>query len=104
VLFTGSSAKSTSSTQGITPTVQAEAAQTVTLTATDATRVKILQDVTEAVIFNGALTRGEARTFKKQGAWRITVEDRTKVRLELNGQLMTIPPLEGGNYGRFVLP
>jgi cytoskeleton protein RodZ len=103
VLFSGSPAKPAQTAQNTTPTVQAEAAQTVTLTALDATRVKIVQDLTETVIFNGALTRGETKTFKKQGAWRITVEDRTKVRLEVNGALQTIGPLEGGNYGRFVL-
>jgi cytoskeleton protein RodZ len=103
VLFSGSSPKPTQATPGVTPTVQAEAAQTLTLTATDATRVKIVQDLTDAVIFNGALARGESKTFKKQGAWRFTVEDRTKVRIEVNGKLQIIGALEGGNYGRFVL-
>jgi cytoskeletal protein RodZ len=102
LIFSGSPAKP-AAPQAATPTVQAEAAQTLTITATDATRIKIVQDVTEAVLFNGALTRGETRTFRKQGALRITVEDRTKVRIEVNGRLQQIPPLEGGNYGRFVI-
>jgi cytoskeleton protein RodZ len=103
VLFSGPAATPSSTVQNTTPSVQAEASQTLTLTATEATRVKIVQDLTDVIVFNGALTRGETRTFKKQGALRITVEDRTKVRLEVNGQLKAIPPLEGGNYGRFVL-
>lgn len=104
VLFSDSGAKPAQTAQnGAATTVQAEAAQTVTFTALEATRIKIVQDLTEAVIFAGSLNRGEAKTFKKQGAWRVTVEDRTKVRLEINGQLKTIPTLEGGNYGRFVL-
>jgi transcriptional regulator with XRE-family HTH domain len=103
VLFSGSTTKPAPSAQGPTSTVLAEAAQTLTLTAIDATRVKIVQDLTDTVIFNGSLTRGETKTFKKQGALRVTVEDRTKVRLEINGQLKTIPTLEGGNYGRFLI-
>lgn len=86
------------------PIVEANAtAQTVTFTALDNTRVKIVRVADESVIFDGALSRGEARSFRKVGVFRITVEDRTKLRLEVNGRAMEIPPLQNGNYGRFTL-
>ncbi len=78
-------------------------AQTITFTASDATRIKIVRLPDEGVVFEGALARGEMRTFSKTGVWRITVEDRTKIRLEVNGRAMDIPVLENGNYGRFRL-
>jgi transcriptional regulator with XRE-family HTH domain/Na+-transporting methylmalonyl-CoA/oxaloacetate decarboxylase gamma subunit len=78
-------------------------AQTVTFTALDNSRVKIVRVADESVVFDGALTRGETRSFRKSGVWRVTVEDRTKLRLEVNGRAMDIPPLQAGNYGRFTL-
>ncbi|HYC70357.1 MAG TPA: RodZ domain-containing protein [Opitutaceae bacterium] len=86
-----------------TPSVQADPAQTLTLTAIDATRVKVVQDFDSKVLFNGALARGETRSLPKMGAVLITVEDRTKIRVEVNGKHYDIPPLQGGNYGRFSL-
>ena len=83
--------------------MQAEAAQTLILTAIEATRVKVVEDLTQTVLFNGSLARGESKSLKKQGSLRITVEDRTKVRVEVNGRNYEIPVLEGGNFGRFVI-
>lgn len=81
----------------------ASAAQVVTLTALDSTRVKVVRVADESVVFDGALARGESRTIAKNGVLRVTVEDRTKLRLEVNGRAMDIPVLQGGNYGRFTL-
>ena len=104
VLFSRSPAKTAQAVPPpATTTVQAEPAQTLTLTATDATRVKVVQDLDGAVLFNAALARGESKTIKKQGGLRVTVEDRTKIRIEVNGKSYDIPPLEGGNFGRFLL-
>lgn len=103
VLFSGSPAKPAQVAQSATPTVQAEAAQTLTLTAIDATRVKVVQDLDGKVLFNGSLVRGETKSIKKQGSLLITVEDRTKVRIEVNGRNYDIPQLQGGNFGRFSL-
>ncbi|MBI3887194.1 MAG: helix-turn-helix domain-containing protein, partial [Opitutae bacterium] len=81
-----------------------DAAQTVTLIATDATRVKVVDETTGAVLLNTAtLARGESKTFRKTGSLLITVEDRTKLRLEVNGRATEIPPFPDGNYGRFRL-
>ncbi len=103
VLFSSSPAKPAQTAQGPAPTVQADVAQTLTLTAIDATRVKVVQDVDGKILFNGSLVRGETKTLRKSGSLLITVEDRTKVRVEVNGKKMDIPMLQGGNYGQFSL-
>ncbi len=81
-------------------TIQAEPAQTLTLTATEATRVKIVQDLDGAVLLNAALARGESKSVKKQGKLLITVEAGKNLRMEVNGRNYAVP-LEG--YGRFAL-
>ena len=103
VLFSGAPAKPAASAQPTATTTQAEAAQTITFTAVEATRVKVVQDFDGKVLFNGSLARGETKSLKKQGSLLITVEDRTRVRLEVNGKKMEIPQLQGGNYGQFSL-
>ena len=81
-------------------TVQADAAQTLTLVASDATRVKVVQELDNKVLFNGALARGETRSMSKQGKLLITVEAGKNLRMEVNGRNYPVP-LEG--YGRFAL-
>lgn len=78
-------------------------AQTVTFTALDNTRIKIVADADKSVIYEGSLTRGHARSFPKNGVLLVTVEDRTKLRMEVNGRAMDIPQFPTGNYGRFRL-
>lgn len=84
-------------------TVQPEPTKTLTLTATEPTRIKIVQELDNKVLFNGELSRNETRSFSKQGRLLITVEDRTKLIMEVNGRRLDIPRLDGGNYGRFAL-
>ncbi len=74
--------------------------QSLTLTATDSTRIKIVQDSDKTTIYEGALARGESRTFRKAGKLLITVEKGSNLRMEVNGRSYPIP-LEG--YGRFAL-
>jgi cytoskeleton protein RodZ len=81
----------------------AAVAQTITFTASESTRIKVVRLPDESVVFDGSLVRGETRSFTKTGVWRVTVEDRTKIRLEVNGRVMDIPVLENGNWGRFRL-
>ncbi|HTL66784.1 MAG TPA: RodZ domain-containing protein [Lacunisphaera sp.] len=100
VLFFHTPAKSAASAQPAAATVQPEASQTLTLTAIDTTRVKVVQDLDGAVLFNGSLARGESKTVKKQGKLLITVESGKNLRMEVNGRSYPIP-LEG--YGRFAL-
>jgi cytoskeleton protein RodZ len=103
VIFSGSSPKPVTQATPPAATVQADPAQTLTLTAIDATRVKVVQDFDEKVVFDGGLNRNETRSFPKTGRLRVSVEDRTKIRVEVNGRRYDIPPLQGGNYGRFFL-
>ncbi len=103
VLFShsgGKPAQSAQQTTSQTTSVQAEAAQTLTLTATEATRVKVVQDLDGAVLLNSALARGESKSIKKQGKLLITVEAGKNLRMEVNGRNYPVP-LEG--YGRFAL-
>jgi len=104
--FSHSPAKpATNTAEPAAPVAQAEAVQTLVLTAIEATRVKVVQEFDNKELFNSSLARGESRTLRKQGVLLITVEDRTKVRMEVNGRLLTIPnfPPEQKNYGRFKL-
>jgi len=106
LLFSRSPAKPAgTSVEPPAPVAQAEVAQTLVLTALEATRVKVVQDLDGKVLFNSALARGESKSIKKQGLLVITVEDRTKVRMEVNGRLLAIPtfPAQQGNYGQFKL-
>jgi len=101
VLFSRSPAKVAS--QPVQPpaaTVQADAAQTLTLTAIEATRVKVVQDLDGVALFNGSLARGETKSIKKQGKLAITVEAGKNLRMEVNGRSYPVP-LDG--YGRFFL-
>ena len=99
VLFFGAPSRTTSPSAQ-PAVVQAETAQTLTLTATESTRVKVVQDLDGAVLFNGALARGETKSLKKQGKLLITVESGKNLRMEVNGRNYPVP-LEG--YGRFAL-
>ncbi|MFZ5497365.1 MAG: helix-turn-helix domain-containing protein [Verrucomicrobiota bacterium] len=101
VLFARSPAKpAQTAIQPSAPTVQADPAQTLTLTAVEATRVKVVQDLDGATLYNGALAKGETKSFKKQGKLLITVEAGKNLRMEVNGRSYPIP-LDG--YGRFAL-
>jgi hypothetical protein len=52
------------------------------------------------VIFAGALTAGETRSFRKTGRLLITVEKGSSLRMEVNGRNYPVP-LDG--YGQFRL-
>jgi len=93
-------AKPAPAEQSPAPTVQADPAQTLVLTAVEATRVKVVQDLDGTTLFNGALAKGEAKSFKKQGKLLITVETGKNLRMEVNGRSYPVP-LDG--YGRFAL-
>jgi cytoskeleton protein RodZ len=81
----------------------ADGAQTLTFVAADTTRLKVIAENGNAVVFNGTLARGETKSFRKTGVLIITVEDRSKLRMEINGRQTEIPQFNGGNYGRFRL-
>jgi cytoskeletal protein RodZ len=78
----------------------ADTAQTLTFSALEATRIKVVQDDDKHVIFAGALTSGETRSFRKTGRLLITVEKGSSLRMEVNGRNYPVP-LDG--YGQFRL-
>ena len=81
--------------------MQADPAQTLVLTAVEATRVKVVQDLDGAVLLdNVSLARGESKTIKKKGKLLITVAEGKNIRMEVNGRSYPVP-LDG--YGRFAL-
>ncbi len=87
-----------------TPAVQpADTTQTLTFTGIASTRIKVVQESDNKVLFNASLAGGETRSFRKTGTLLVTVEDRTKVRMEINGRATDIPQFANGNYGRFRL-
>ena len=100
VLFFRAPTRPAAHAAGPATTVQADAAQTLTLTATEATRVKVVQDLDGKVLFNDALARGESKSVRKLGKLLITVEAGKNLRMEVNGRNYAVP-LEG--YGRFAL-
>jgi cytoskeletal protein RodZ len=94
-------AKPSTTTQAPAPTVQADPAQTLVLTAVETTRIKVVQDFeTAPPLFNGTLNKGEAKSFKKTGKLLITVEAGKNIRMEVNGRAYPVP-IDG--YGRFAL-
>jgi cytoskeleton protein RodZ len=98
VLFVSTPAKPAAAAAA---TVQAESSQNLTLTAVEATRVKVVQELDGAVLLDTvALARGESRTLKMKGKLLVTVEAGKNLRLEVNGRNYPVP-LEG--YGRFAI-
>ncbi len=94
-------AKPATAVQAPAPTVQADPAQTLVLTAVETTRVKVVQDSdTGPALFNGTINKGEAKSFKKLGKLLITVETGKNIRMEVNGRAYPVP-IDG--YGRFAL-
>ncbi len=100
VLFFNAPAKPASSLAQPPAATQTDGAQTLTFTAIEATRVKVVQDPDGAVVFNGSLARGESKSMKKLGKLLITVEAGKNVRMEVNGRSYPVP-LDG--YGQFHL-
>lgn len=75
-------------------------AQNLTFTALENTRLKIVRDADKSVVFDGALTRDETRTFRKVGKFLVTVEKGSALRMEVNGRSYDVPY---AGYGRFAL-
>ena len=110
-LFTSSSDKP-KAVAPVAPTAQtpvaqppADTAQTLTFTAMENTRIKIVQVADEGILFDGALARGETRSFRMTGKLKITVENRHNLRLEVNGKNYEIPKFDPKTdpRGRFMV-
>ncbi len=79
-------------------------AQVVTFTATAKTRIKVITKAGgEILADNVTLTEGKSININKTEPLLVTVEDRTKLRMEINGRLYEIPKLQYDPYGQFTL-
>lgn len=101
--FTAAPKAASTAPSAQTPAAQqapTDGSQTLTFTAVESTRMKIVQDADKRVLFDGALARGETRSFRKTGKLLITTEKGSNLRMEVNGRNYPVP-LDG--YGRFAL-
>ncbi len=100
VLSSRSPAKPTQAGQAPEPTLQADPAQILVLTAVDEARIKVVQDFDKTELFQGSLAKGQAKTFQKRGKLLITVSPGRNLRMEVNGRSYPLP-IDG--YGQFAL-
>ena len=110
VLVSRSPAKPAQSAQNHTaeqtaqPASNSPSVQIVTFTATAKTRIKIATKAEGKVLAdNITLNEGKSFTVNKSEPLLVTVEDRTKLRMEINGRLYDIPKLQYDPYGQFTL-
>jgi type IV pilus assembly protein PilA len=76
------------------------AAQTLELEATGPTRIKVVQESGQAVLFEGQMEPGQPVILRKLGRLVITVEAGRNLRVKVNGRNHAVP-IE--DYGRFIL-
>jgi cytoskeleton protein RodZ len=81
--------------------MRAVAEQTITLTARDTVRVKLVQDLDGAELFQGTLVRGESRTFPKRGTLLLTATAMQNVDIDINGKRQ---PNQYSGYMRVQIP
>jgi cytoskeletal protein RodZ len=73
------------------PEIRAMAQETITLIARDTVRVKLVQELDGAEIFQGTLIKGESRTFPKRGSLLLTAAKFQNVDIEVNGKRKANP-------------
>jgi transcriptional regulator with XRE-family HTH domain len=81
--------------------IKASAQQTITLIARDTVRVKLVQELDGAELFQGTLIKGEPRTFTKRGSLLLTATALQNVDIEINGKHQPNPY---SGYDRVQIP
>ncbi|MDD2764594.1 MAG: helix-turn-helix domain-containing protein [Opitutaceae bacterium] len=81
--------------------IKAAAQQTITLIAHDTVRVKLVQELDGAELFQGTLIKGESRNFPKRGSLLLTATALEKVEIEINGRRQANPY---SGYNRVQIP
>jgi len=71
--------------------IRAVAEQAITLTARDNVRIKLVQELDGAEVFQGTLVKGESRTFPKRGSLLLTATAQQNVEIEINGKRQPNP-------------
>lgn len=81
--------------------IKAAAQQTITLTARDAVRVKLVQELDGAELFQGTMIKGETHTFAKRGSLLLTATALQNVEIDVNGKRQANPY---SGYDRVQIP
>jgi cytoskeletal protein RodZ len=81
--------------------IKASAQQTITLIARDTVRVKLVQELDGAELFQGTLLKGEPRTFTKRGSLLLTATALQNLDIEINGKRQANPY---SGYDRVQIP
>ena len=84
-----------------TAEIKATAQQTITLIARDTVRVKLVQELDGAELFQGTLIKGEPRSFTKRGSLLLTATALQNVDIEINGKRQPNPY---SGYDRVQIP
>ena len=71
--------------------IKATAQQTITLIARDTVRVKLVQELDGAELFQGTLIKGEPRSFTKRGSLLLTATALENIDIEINGKRQANP-------------
>lgn len=72
---------------------------TIIIHALDSARIKLVEEATGIVIFQGAITRGENRTFPKNGKLYLTADPMENIEVEIDGDRVNIAT-SNNLYGR----
>jgi cytoskeletal protein RodZ len=81
--------------------IKAVAEQTITLTARDTVRVKLVQELDGTELFQGALIKDEPRTFPKRGSLLLTATALQNIDIDIDGKRRPNPY---SGYNRVQIP
>ena len=81
--------------------IKAAAQQTVTLSARDTVRVKLVQELDGAELFQGTMVKGETHTFAKRGSLLLTATALENVEIDVSGKRQANPY---SGYNRVQIP
>jgi transcriptional regulator with XRE-family HTH domain len=81
--------------------IKAAAQQTITLTARDTVRVKLVQELDGAELFQGTMIKGETHTFTKRGSLLLTATALENVEIDVSGKRQANPY---SGYNRVQVP
>ena len=91
VIIFGIKALSGGSARNAATDIKPVAQQSITLIAEDTVRVKLVQELDNAELFQGTLIKGESRTFPKRGALLLTATELANLQIEINGRRQANP-------------
>ncbi|OHE89256.1 MAG: hypothetical protein A3G75_05390 [Verrucomicrobia bacterium RIFCSPLOWO2_12_FULL_64_8] len=81
--------------------IRAVPEKTITFFARDAVRIKVVQDLDGAELFQGPLGKGESRSFPLRGLVILTADRVENVQVEVNGRAVSVPAMTGWRQLKF---